>query len=480
MELRITPQITVSNAVYNAQQQTNQLATLQQEASTGITIQQPSDNPIGAMQVLADQTQNSQLSTYQQNVSDAQAKLNSSVSTLNQVSNLLTQAKDLALQGSNTTNTPTAYLALGSQVNSILNEVIQLANTQQNGEYLYGGTASTQTTPFTVNGQGQVAYNGASQGLNEPIGQGQNVQTLYAGNQVFQSTQRGATVYAGTTGAAAGSGTDSATGSGTLLVTHTSTTYAAGSGVQPGTNSAAGDTILGPSGTHTLTLVDTSGIGSGGTIQLDNGPTVQFTNTDTNLQVQGPNGELVYLNTTAIAAGFSGKVAITSNGALSTDGGLSSVPITYSGNQVVTNGQTGAVTNVNSTNIAQTGTDQLSYTGTYDVFQILSTLRDTLNNTTLPSGEQASAVSQTLQELDRVNTGVLNTVGQQSASLQNLQGLSQHIQDLKLQTNQQIGNIQNADITQVVLGLQQQQNLLQATLYSASHILSLSLMDFLH
>jgi flagellar hook-associated protein 3 FlgL len=480
MELRITPQITVANAVYNAQQQTNQLAILQQEASTGITIQQPSDNPLGAMQVLADQTQNNQLTTYQQNVSDAQAKLNSSVSTLTQVSNLLTQAKDLALQGSNSANTPTAYQALGAQVGSILNEVVQLANTQQNGEYLYGGTASSHTTPFTVNAQGQVVYNGASQGLFEPIGQGQQVQTLYAGNQVFQSLQRGSTVYTGNTGAAAGSGTDSATGSGTLLVSHTSTTYAAGSGVQPGTNSASGDNILGPAGAHTLTVVDTSGNGSGGTVQLDNGPTVKFTNTDTNLQVQGPNGEVIYLNTTAITAGFNGQVAVTANGTLSTDGGLSSVPINFSGNQVVTNSQTGAVTNVNSTSITRTGADQLSYTGSYDVFQILATLRDTLNNTTLPSGEQAAAVSQTLQELDRVNTSVLNTVGQQSASLQNLQGLSQHIQDLQLQTKQQIGNIENADIAQVVIGLQQQQNLLQATLYSASHILSLSLMDFLH
>ncbi len=192
------------------------------------------------------QAQNNRLNTYQQNISDAQAKLNSSVSTLNQVSNLLTQAKDLALQGSNSTNSPEAYQALGSQVDSILNEVIQLANTQQSGQYLYGGTAS-QTTPFTVNAQGQIVYNGSAQALNEPIGQGQQVQTLYAGSQVFQSLQRGTTVYTGTTGAVAGSGTDSATGSGTLTVAHTSTTYAAGSGVQAGTNSVSGDTILGPS-----------------------------------------------------------------------------------------------------------------------------------------------------------------------------------------------------------------------------------------
>lgn len=479
MEMRITSQVMVSNAVYNAQQQTNQLSVLQQEASTGLSILQPSDNPLVALQVMTDQNQYNQLNTYSQNITDAQDKLNTSVSTLNQVTNLISQAKSLALQGSNSTNTSTAYQAMGEQVNSILQEVVQLANTQQGGEYLYGGTAS-QSAPFTTNAQGQVVYNGSALGLNEPIGQGQQVETLYAGSAVFQSQQRGATVYTGSTGATAGSGTDSATGTGTLIVAHTSTTYAAGSGVQPGTNSVTGDTILGPSGAHTLKIVDTSGTGASGTVQLDNGPVVSFNNTDKNLQVTGPNGETVFLNTTAITPGFSGTVAITSNGTLSVDGGASSVPINFSGNQVVTNSQTGAVTNVNSTNISQTGSDTLNYTGSYDVFQILGTLRDALNNTAnLSPSQQVAAVSQTLPELDRVLNRVLDTVGQQSANLQNLQSITQHIQDVQLQTQQQIGNLQDADLSKVVVGMQEQQNLLQATLYSASRVLSLSLLNFI-
>src|SRR6185437_2425401 len=449
MELRITPQVTVANAIANAQNQSNQLAILQQQASTGNRILQPSDDPLGTLQVLSDQAQNDRLDIYHQNIADAQAKLNSSVSSLTQVGQLLAQAKQLALQGSSTNNTPGSLQAMGDQVDSILNGVVGLANTQQNGVYLYGGTAS-QTAPFTVNAQGQVTYNGSTQAVNEPISQGQQVQTLYTGSQVFQTLQRGAPVITGTTGAAAGTGTDSATGEGTLTVAHTSTAYAPGSGVQPGTSSASGDTILGPSGAHTLTIVDTSGTGASGTVQLDGGPTVNFTNTDTNLQIQGANGQTVFLDTTAIAPGFSGSVAITSNGTLSVDGGATTTPINFSGNQVVTNSQTGDVTNIDSTNIRQTGSDDINNAGAYDVFQILTTLRDTLRNSqNLPPSQQATAVSQTLQELDRVHTSVLTVVGQQSASLSNLQAVDQHIQDVQLQTKQQIGNVQGADISQV-------------------------------
>jgi flagellar hook-associated protein 3 FlgL len=302
MVLRITSQILVADAIANAQQQSSQLAFLQQEASTGLRILQPSDDPPAALQVLAEQAQNNQLGVYHQNIADAQAKLNSSVSTLNQVSNLLAQAKNLGLQGSNNSNTSSALQAMAAQVDSILKEVTHLANTQQDGQYLYAGTAS-QTQPFTVNSQGQVVYNGSSEPMNEPIGQGQEVQTLYDGSQIFQSP---------------------------------------------------------------------------------------------------------------------------------------------------------------------------------DVFQILSSLRDALSNVNnLSSSAQTAAIQQTLPELDNANSNILDVVGQQSAQLQNLQSIDQHIQKVQLQTTQQIGNLQNADLSQVVVGLQEQQNLLQSTLYSTAHVLSLSLLNFI-
>src|SRR6185437_5329196 len=104
MELRITPQVTVANAIANAQNQSNQLAILQQQASTGNRILQPSDDPLGTLQVLSAQGQNERLEICHQDSADGQAKLNRSVSTLAQGGQLLAQAKQLALQGSSTNN----------------------------------------------------------------------------------------------------------------------------------------------------------------------------------------------------------------------------------------------------------------------------------------------------------------------------------------------------------------------------------------
>jgi flagellar hook-associated protein 3 len=483
--MRITQQALVSQALANVQTDYTQYGVLQTEADTGNQINNVSDNPTGAVQVMAAQALEGSLGAYQQNVNSATTTLNLSVSTLTSASDLLTQAKSLAEQGVNTTNDQPTDQALATQVNSLLTQMLSLANTQSGDQYLYGGTSS-EKPPFvsvpstTPGGAPQVVYQGSQERASAPVGQSQAVDTLYAGSEIFQAQQRGPTTITGTTGAQPGTGTDSATGQGSLLVAHTSTTYAAGSGVQPGTGSAAGDTIIGPAGAHTLTIDDTSGNGSAGTVSLDGGPPVGFSSADTNLEVKAANGDAVFVNTTAISAGFSGSVAITANGTLSVDGGLSSTPIDFSSNQVVTNSTTGAVTNVNSTQIRQAGTDQVNYPGTEDAFQALQTLSEALNNVNgLNSSQQEAAIQNSLTELNRLQNNVLNVVGEQSASLQNLQSLGTQISSVQEQTKEFVTNTQGADVPSVTVNLQSQENLMQLTLSATAQLFNLNLLNYL-
>jgi len=84
-----------------------------------------------------------------------------------------------------------------------------------------------------------------------------------------------------------------------------------------------------------------------------------------------------------------------------------------------------------------------------------------------------------LSELNRVHEGILNVVGQQSADLQNLQSLGNQLSQVKLNTQQRITDLQGADVAQVVVGLQSQQNLLQLTLASTARVFDQSLLNFL-
>jgi flagellar hook-associated protein 3 len=472
------------DALIGTRQISDQLTALQAQATTGQKFSKVSDDPTAALSVLTATDQQQRLSAHLDNIQTSTTTLNASVSALQQVSDLFSQAKSIAIEAGNSANDTTSFGAMADQVNGLINQLLSLANTQNNGTFLFGGSAA-QTKPYaaTLDAQGNavaVKYQAATSGASAVVADGRQVELYYSGNEVFQPQSRQGAVFVGTTGAAAGTGTDSAVGRATLTVSHTSTSYAPGSGVQAGTSSAAGDTILGPAGSHTLTIVDTSGNGSAGTVSLDGGTAVAFTSADTDLRVSNAVGDVVYVDTTAITPNFNSNVAITSNGSLSIDGGATTTPITFSANQSVADANTGAVTWVDTTKIQRTGSALVSYPGTSDAFSALISLRDDLNNVNhLNGADQIKAISNDMSELDTASQQVLKAQGTQSAALQSLSSLQDQLQNLQLSTKETISNEGSADITDVVVKLQAYQQSLQLALMSFVQISSTNLLNYL-
>jgi flagellin-like hook-associated protein FlgL len=258
------------------------------------------------------------------------------------------------------------------------------------------------------------------------------------------------------------------------------TTYAGSSGVTAGSSAVSGDTVIGPAGANSIGINDTSGTGASGTVSLNGGPAVAFSNLDSDLKVTGLNGEVVYLNTTAIAPGFNGSVSMTATGSVSVDGGATSTPIDFSGNQVLTNSKTGAITNVDSSNIRQAGTDQVHYQGTSDLFQTLIALRDIIANTQgLSSTDRSAMLQQQIAEVDRSTNNIAKVVGVQSVQVQSLSSLKDHLTQLQLNVQQSTDNLQTTDPAAAVIDLQKQMNLYQASLQIAAQINSMTILNFL-
>jgi flagellin-like hook-associated protein FlgL len=396
-------------------------------------------------------------------------------------SNILVAAKSLALQGAQSSVDANARIALAQQIDVLISQLVGLGNTQQNGRYIFSGD-SVSTKPFAVTGTNadgstsQVSYQGSENVPTTLAGPGQTVTPYIDGSVVFGTGARAAPVYSGTTGAAAGAGTDSAQGDVTLTIAHTSSTYDGASGIQAGSSSATGDTIL---GTHTLTIVDTAGDGSAGTVSLDGGPAIAFTSGDTNLKVNDNSGGFVYVDTSAISPGFNGSVNLTSSGTLSIDGGATTTPIDFSSNQQVSDPTSGSLINVDTSDLATTGTESIQESGSYNAFQILIGLRDDLKNSAIGSTAQGLAISSRLGELDNVNNTVLSSVGSQSAQLQALQGLQNHVQDLQLNGQQTASQLGDADIPGLIVQMQTQSTLLQMTYEGITRMFQSSLLDFL-
>ncbi len=484
MNLRVTPNILISRAIQAAGRHSSELAALQQQASSGLRLTKPSDDPTAMRSVLLAKNQDARLEAELSNIQDARSILNLSVTHLLEANDIFVRAKQIALEGIQATD-PSEREILAKEVEGLVDRLLAIANAEHEGYYLFGGTAA-HTAPFSIESDGPggqpttVHYRGSTDRSTTGVGSGGFVDMLYSGDEVFQSRARSDTVFIGQTGAAPGSGTDSGAGQATLSVLHTATTYAAGSGVQAGVSSPGGDTIIGPSGSHVLTIVDTSGNGTSGTVSLNGGVTVAFSNADADLEVMDPSGEKVYVDTTSITAGFSGDVAITAEGVLSMDGGTTTTPIDFSANQVVQNSLTGEVTNVDGSEIRQVGTEHVEYGGTADAITALLELRDNLRNTReLSQSARTDALDRRIADLDRARENVMMIVGEQSVSLGHLDTLEQKVRDIQLETRRTISENESADIAEVAIKLQNEQALLQFTLASTAIVLDQSLLDYL-
>jgi flagellar hook-associated protein 3 FlgL len=190
---RVTGQMQANDAIAYMQQQSAALATVQDQLSSGIQLQVPSDNPVGYTTLAQAQTASLQYATYNQTITNANSTLSASASALQNINNILTQAKAIATQGADATTDSTGYQALATEVNSLISESMTNANSSLDGTYLFGGTANNvppfQVTATDANGNPTaISYNGSSDPGQALIGPGQTVNTEYAGNQVFQQT----------------------------------------------------------------------------------------------------------------------------------------------------------------------------------------------------------------------------------------------------------------------------------------------------
>ncbi len=163
----------------------------QLRVATGKRILTPADDPAGAKKIL-DLNETLELTRqYQSNAATATSRLASEDSVLDRVTNVLQRARELAIQGNNSTLTSTDRQAIAAELEERLGELLGLANMRDaNDEYLFAGF-STRTRPFATDGAGNFIYNG-DQGQRElQVGPSYRVADGDSGADVFQTILNG-------------------------------------------------------------------------------------------------------------------------------------------------------------------------------------------------------------------------------------------------------------------------------------------------
>jgi flagellar hook-associated protein 3 FlgL len=185
--MRIDPNM-VPEMLANLQQSQVQLNTALQEVATGLSVNQPSDNPTSAAAMVENTIATRDLDIYTQNVSTSLATVQTASSVLSSVVTSLTSAVSAGTEGANGTNNSNDLAALASEVQGILTSVVTAANTSMSGTYVFGGTGTT--TPYTADASSSTGYtyNGNSDTNSVVIGDNTSVQINLPGSQIFSSS----------------------------------------------------------------------------------------------------------------------------------------------------------------------------------------------------------------------------------------------------------------------------------------------------
>jgi flagellar hook-associated protein 3 FlgL len=129
------------------QQQVN----LQNQVTTGLSVQAPSDNPEAMQTTLGDLSGQATQQQYSSNITTAQAQANSVYSVLQSLQTITSQANTITTEAGSGTASQSELNDYATQVNALIQQALQLVNTQDpaTGQYLFGGTSSSQP-PFTA------------------------------------------------------------------------------------------------------------------------------------------------------------------------------------------------------------------------------------------------------------------------------------------------------------------------------------------
>lgn len=138
--MRITQRSVMTTSLTGLNNNLAAVNRLQQQLTSGKVISAPSDSPTGTNRSLQIRSDLSALTQQARNIGDATAWLDTTDSTLGNMLDLVHRVRNLTVQGLNTgANSGSSAGAIATEVASIRESLLGLANTKVQGRPLFGG-----------------------------------------------------------------------------------------------------------------------------------------------------------------------------------------------------------------------------------------------------------------------------------------------------------------------------------------------------
>jgi flagellar hook-associated protein 3 FlgL len=161
---------------------------LTEELSSGVRVNSVGEDPIAAGQNVMLLNQIRQDDSFTQSANLVTGRLQVADSALGSVVSQLTKAISLATAANNGTRSPNDVQAAAQEIAGIRDEVMTLANTSYQGQYIFAGTQTT-SAPFstsTATSPASTSFAGDTILTYLRLPNGQQIQLSVPGSQIFQ------------------------------------------------------------------------------------------------------------------------------------------------------------------------------------------------------------------------------------------------------------------------------------------------------
>ncbi len=158
--LRVTTAQQFTNAIDNMQRSNVSLDRLQQQASTGKRVLQPSDDPVAAAQIIKLERELAQYDKYDINIKVTDRRLTLQESIMSTMRTSMNRIKELLIQGSTGTLTDSDRGSIAVNMETEVEFMAGLMNSQDSqGEYIFAGSKGN-IKPYQLQVDGSYDYQG--------------------------------------------------------------------------------------------------------------------------------------------------------------------------------------------------------------------------------------------------------------------------------------------------------------------------------
>ena len=448
----------------------------QEQISSGRRILRPSDDPAGTARSLALRRGLAQSTRIQDSIAAGRTRLEQASSTLQNSSGLLTRARELVLQAMSGVLQDGDRSAIAAELEEIREQLLDDANLQIDGNYVFGGTALGSQPWVEVQGGGttHVQYRGNGQEQSIQIGEDDQLAVSAIGNRIFGRALPGAVRFDGLTGVRSGTTADEGSGYAYLVMRH--------DGTDTGLLGSVGVALIDGDDRNTLLGLNTLRIDStAGTVQLANGPPVKIPlpGERTDVTVRNEQGGELHLD----LEGWNGNDytgTITGRGSISLDGETFTALAFTETDLELANPALGQVLHLDTTGVLRAGVELVTFGGTVNAFDLLQgVVEDLENQQGLDSAELNARLSNRMETLDSVHDDLLLGLGVLGARSARLDSAGERQSDLGLQLRGRLSGVEDADLSEAALEFTRSQMILELAQAAGARLIQTSMLNFL-